>query len=90
METSFIGGVRRSTQREPPTMGKLYHLRLTTFSGVRATTYKTCNIFSGMNIEPSSPSMKGQGLQLVLKSSKIKRADTPAMCALDKCLIDYQ
>ena len=33
---------------------------------------------------------KGQGLQLALKSSKIKRADTPAMCALDKCLIDYQ
>ena len=57
METSFIGGVRRSTQREPPTMGKLYHLRLTTFSGVRATTYETCNIFSGMNIEPSSPSI---------------------------------
>jgi hypothetical protein len=33
---------------------------------------------------------KGPGLQLALKSSKIKRADTPAMCALDKCLIDYQ
>jgi hypothetical protein len=33
---------------------------------------------------------KGPGLQVALKSSKIKKADTPAMFALDKCLIDYK